>query len=110
MKPTASEAEIQRQLIAYLRLIGGHVVRVNSGAAKVGKRLIRFTDTPGTPDILCCLQGRFVGIECKRPGGKLRPSQGEQIDAIRRAGGLAFVADGLDTLRAALRLEGFEVA
>lgn len=110
MKPTVSEAEVQRACLDYLRLCGAWVIRVNGGAVMVGKRLVRFTDQTGCPDILCCLQGRFVGVECKRPGGKLRPSQGEQIDALRRAGGLAFVADGLDTLRAALRLEGFDVA
>lgn len=105
LKPL-TEAAIQKLILSWLRLHGAWAVRVNSGAARVGKRLVRFTDTVGTPDILCCVGGRLVGIEVKRPGGRLRPAQGEVLDAIRRAGGLAFVARSVDDVEQALRAEG----
>lgn len=31
----------------------------------------------GVADILCIHEGRFIALEVKRPGGKLRPEQGE---------------------------------
>lgn len=47
----------------------------------------------GTPDILACLNGRFIGIEVKKPvGGKVSELQKLKIKEIQRAGGIAFVA------------------
>lgn len=107
MRLTApTEAEIQKSILAYLRLHGAFVVRVNSGAVKVGSRLVRFNDSPGCPDILACVGGRFIGIECKRKGGRLRDSQRAALDAIRKAGGVSFVATSVDDVQRALRLEG----
>ncbi len=45
-----------------------------------------------TLDILACLNGRFIGIEVKRPGGKPTARQVLCINAIKAAGGAAFVA------------------
>lgn len=50
-----------------------------------------------TLDFLCCVRGKFVGIECKRPGVvKADPFQRLVIDEINCAGGLAFVTDSLE--------------
>ncbi len=51
--------------------------------------------THGVPDFVCCWNGAFIGIECKAPGkrGNVSALQVMQIDAIRRAGGLAVVVD-----------------
>lgn len=112
MKLTASEKDVQKAILQWLRLHGAFAVRVNTGAVKVGKRLVRFNDTTGCPDILCCVPlprgGRsvFVGIEVKAKGGKLRPAQAAVLDAINRAGGVAFVADGIEAVERALRAEG----
>lgn len=74
--------------------------RQNSGAAKVGGRFIRF-GWPGCPDIVGMLKdGRFLGVECKSPTGKLRPEQAVFLERIRFAGGVAFMArDCRDVLR-----------
>ena len=74
--------------------------RMNSGAAKVGNRFIRF-GWPGCPDVLGQLRdGRLLGVEVKSPTGKLRPEQAVFLDRIRGAGGVAFVArDCRDVLR-----------
>ena len=66
--------------------------RMNSGAAKVGSRFIRF-GWPGCPDVLGQLRdGRLLGVEVKAPTGKLRPEQAIFLDRIRGAGGVAFLA------------------
>jgi hypothetical protein len=49
--------------------------RQNSGAYKDGARFIRY-GWPGCSDILGQLKdGRFLAVEVKAPGGKLRPEQ-----------------------------------
>lgn len=74
--------------------------RMNSGAAKVGNRFIRF-GWPGCPDVLGQLHdGRLLGVEVKGPTGKLRPEQSVFMERIRGAGGVAFMArDCRDVLR-----------
>jgi hypothetical protein len=66
--------------------------RMNSGAAKVGNRFIRF-GFKGCPDVLGQLRdGRLLGVEVKAPKGKLRPEQAVFLDRIRSGGGVSFVA------------------
>ena len=74
--------------------------RMNSGAARVGGRFIRF-GFAGCPDVLGQLRdGRLLGVEVKGPTGKLRPEQSVFLERIRGAGGAAFVArDCRDLLR-----------
>ena len=43
----------------------------------------------GIPDIICCYKGRFLGLECKLPGGRLTELQKRAIEKINRAGGIA---------------------
>jgi len=47
-----------------------------------------------TLDFVCCLKGRYFGIETKAPGKKPTPRQENTMKQIREAGGLAFVIDG----------------
>ena len=74
--------------------------RMNSGAARIGGRFIRFGWT-GCPDVLGQLKdGRLLGIEVKAERGRLRPEQSIFLERIRDAGGVAFVArDCRDVLR-----------
>lgn len=55
----------------------------------------------GIPDILCCINGFFVGVEVKAPNGKPSPLQMYNIRKIRKAGGVAFVLypSGFDTFK-----------
>ena len=46
-----------------------------------------------TLDDLCCIGGRFVGIEYKRPGGCPTARQLLTMRAIRDAGGIAIWGD-----------------
>ena len=45
----------------------------------------------GVPDIVCCMNGIFVAIECKAGTGKLTALQDREIKRIRENKGIAFV-------------------
>lgn len=45
----------------------------------------------GIPDILACVNGRFVAIEVKAQNGKPSELQLYHIKKIREAGGIAFI-------------------
>ena len=45
----------------------------------------------GIPDIIGCMNGMFIAIECKAGKGKTTALQEREIDAIRTAKGLAFI-------------------
>lgn len=47
----------------------------------------------GVPDIIACVNGHFLAIECKAGGGKLTALQVREIETIRRCGGVAVVAN-----------------
>lgn len=47
----------------------------------------------GVPDFLCCVNGRFLGIEAKANGGKPTALQEKNMRDIRAAGGTALVVD-----------------
>ena len=83
--------------------------RMNSGAARIGGRFVRFGWT-GCPDVLGQMKdGRLLGVEVKAEKGKLRPEQTIFLERIRAAGGVAFVArDCRDVLRE-LKLMRMEV-
>ena len=74
--------------------------RMNSGAARIGARFVRFGFT-GCPDVLGQLRdGRLLGVEVKAKAGRLRPEQAVMLERIRGAGGVGFVARDLrDVLR-----------
>lgn len=58
--------------------------RMNTGAAKVGTRFIRF-GWPGCPDVLGQLKdGRFLGVEVKAQAERLREARAAQQQAIDR--------------------------
>jgi len=63
----------------------------------------------GTPDILCVINGRFVAIEVKRPGGKPSKLQLAQLKRIEAAGGIAFIAESVDDVIACLASADIEL-
>lgn len=84
-------------LLEVLRALRSHsavawVERMNSGAARMGARFVRF-GWPGCPDVLGQLKdGRLLGVEVKGPKGRLRATQSLFLDRINEAGGVAFMA------------------
>ena len=55
--------------------------------------------TSGIPDIICCLDGRFIGIEVKRPGGKVSRLQEITLRKIETAGGVGIVAFSVEDVK-----------
>ena len=47
----------------------------------------------GIPDIICCVNGSFLAIECKAGKGDTTALQDREIAAIRRANGVAIVVN-----------------
>lgn len=45
----------------------------------------------GIPDIICCVNGKFIAIECKAGSNTTTALQDREIDAIRAAKGVAAV-------------------
>jgi hypothetical protein len=50
----------------------------------------------GVPDIIACVNGHFVGIECKAGGNKPTVLQERELTAIRDNGGVAVVVDEMN--------------
>jgi len=47
----------------------------------------------GAPDIVACIDGRFIGIECKAKGNKPTALQMKHLENIVEANGYGFVVD-----------------
>ena len=59
----------------------------------------------GVPDIICCIRGYFVAIECKAGTNKPTALQLREIEQIQKARGVAFVVneDNLDELHTTIK-------
>lgn len=77
-----SEKQFENKIKKYLDDRGAWFVKYWAGA--------QFTKS-GIPDILCCINGYFVGIEVKAQNGKPSEIQIFNIRKIKAAGGFAFV-------------------
>jgi len=87
------EQQIQKKIARYLESLGAwSVVTITCSRA-------------GTPDILACLEGRFIAIEVKRAGYSPTDIQQYQIDSIRSVGGIAFAASSVDDVKERLEFE-----
>ena len=47
----------------------------------------------GIPDFIACINGRFVGIECKAGKNKATALQEKNLNGITKAGGLSIVVN-----------------
>lgn len=60
----------------------------------------------GVPDIICCVEGHFLAIECKAGKNKPTALQVAEIEAIRRCHGTAIVVneENWDMVRAVIKM------
>lgn len=60
----------------------------------------------GVPDIICCFNGNFIGIECKAGDNKATALQLKNLEEIQAAGGFAFIIneDNIDSLERVLKV------
>lgn len=99
MNEAITQAEI---LLAIGRIPGLLCWRNNSGALPDRSgRVIRY-GLVGSPDILACYRGRFLGIEVKAKDGKQREAQVNFQRALERAGGVYVVARSVDDALSAI--------
>lgn len=57
----------------------------------------------GIPDIICCINGRFVAFEVKTPSGRLTKLQETTIQRIRRAKGEAYKVTSVEEVKEILQ-------
>ena len=93
------ESELQKSILQYLALKRIFHYRNNSGAFvgeyKGKSRFVQF-GAVGSPDIVCVIRGRYVGIEVKAPMGKQSQSQVNFRENLEAAGGRYILAKSLD--------------
>ena len=98
------ERTIQRAIVVYLRARGCLVAVTDAGAAFRAGAFFGDSIPAGWPDITGLLpSGRFIGVECKAPGGRQSPAQKVMEQEIRRRGGIYVVARGVEDVQEALR-------
>jgi Holliday junction resolvase len=80
-----TEAQLQRQILDYLRALGCVVFQTHTGRYRPAVK--------GIPDIVGCTRsGRMVAVECKAGKGEPTDKQWEMIEALQKAGAVALVA------------------
>jgi Holliday junction resolvase len=81
------EQQIQKEIIKYLHGVGAYTFKtVNSNRA-------------GIPDVIVCINGKFIAFEIKRPNGKATPLQELEIKKITQAKGIAKVVHSVDEVK-----------
>lgn len=60
----------------------------------------------GTPDLILCWQGRFLGMEIKMPTGRVSPAQKDCHAALTEAGADVAIVRSVDDAYRALTLWG----
>lgn len=106
------EREVLREVLGLLRSLPGWLAwRNNTGGrllpGKGGRGQFVRWGAPGSGDVFAVAPGgRFVSVECKRPGGKLSDAQADWRARVNAAGGLALVVTSAGELVDALRLAG----
>ena len=85
------EREIVAAIKKYLSSLGSDVFFWKEHGSVYG--------TNGVPDIICCYKGRFLGLECKLPGGRLTKIQKRTIEKINRAGGVACRVESVEDVK-----------
>ena len=78
----AAEKNYENRIKKYLESKGAWFVKFFANA---------YTSS-GIPDILCCINGRFVGIEVKQETGKPSLLQQVHLKRIGEAGGIGILA------------------
>lgn len=85
MKQT--EAELTSAIRALLKTVGVFAWKQWQGP---------MSQPRGVSDIIGLYKGRFIAIEIKTAGGRVTPEQDRFLEAVRRHGGVAFVARSID--------------
>lgn len=85
-----TEKNFETRIKTFLKNQGCWYVKYWSGATQTKEGMKKFTKD-GVPDILCCFQGFFLGIEVKAPKGIPSRLQIYNLKKIDEAGGFSFL-------------------
>jgi hypothetical protein len=99
-----NETALVKAVLTYLNHVRRiPAFRVNTGAARYGKRLVRY-GTPGMADVIGVIppDGVLLAVECKMPGNQLTELQKAWGDLVTAAGGVYVCVRSVDELIAAL--------
>jgi len=122
------EKLIETAIMQFVRYSGGWCQKINSGSMMAGytrkgrgggatgfrQYKVKLADA-GTPDLICCIRGKFVSIEVKKDNEEiekwrktaetdLRSSrQHAQQDLIRQAGGFTLIACSVEQVEQGLK-------
>lgn len=81
-----AEKTIVKAIIAEIKRQGGYAIKTHGNAYSVR----------GTPDVLACLNGKMIAIECKNEKGVLSKLQEIELKKWNDAGALTGVARSLE--------------
>ncbi len=88
------EKKVENQIKNYLDSLGAYYLKVHGSMYQPS----------GTPDILACVAGKFIGIEVKRPnGGIVSELQKSKLRKIENSGGVAIVARSVEDVSTVLK-------
>jgi len=92
-----TEQQIQKKIIIMLEeTYDAYTVKVVSASKS------------GVPDIICCIEGRFIAIEAKKPESKNNVSKLQEynLSQIEQRGGISMVAWDVGMVKEILREAG----
>ena len=98
-KPKIGEKDIQRTILDWLTSQKIFHYRQNSGAFKDKKNHLYRFGTSGAPDIVCVIDGRYVGVEVKAKTGIQSDSQIAFQAKLEKGGGKYILAHSLEELK-----------
>lgn len=90
------EKEIQKQIIEYLQFKNIFHYRNNTGTFSNNKGGFYSFGAVGSPDVICVIDGIYIGLEVKKPGGKQSENQKAFQKNLEAAGGKYFLVYSLD--------------
>lgn len=111
------EADVQRAIVAWLRVVlpPGSLVHHSAHEVGGGSRWAAQRQAiaqgmgvhAGFPDLVVFSAGRVLFLEVKAPRGRLSPAQRDTADQLRDQGFSHAVVTSVDAVRAVLAAEGF---
>lgn len=88
-----NESDITKSILKYLKTLPRCFFSKEHGG---------IYGTSGIPDIIVCIDGRFIALEVKTQKGKTTPLQNAAIRKIRSSGGFAFVVRSVEEAKNAI--------
>lgn len=104
------EKALEKSILDWLSLNKIFAFSVNCGnipiydKSKRFKRMFRATNINGVPDIVCCYNGKFYGLECKVGYNKQSDYQKTFEANLKNAGGIYAVVHSIEDVANVFRL------